>query len=54
MPFLTVDAIISNQAFSYERRKMFPGFSYKRQKIRFRIQLESPCGIVVKIYEKEY
>ena len=42
MPFLTVDAIISNQAFSYERRKMFPGFSYKRQKIRFRIQLESP------------
>ena len=30
-----VDAIISNQAFSYERREMIPGFSYKSKQYVF-------------------
>ena len=35
MPFLTVDAIISNQAFSHDRRNIFPGLSYKKAKNTF-------------------
>ena len=30
LPFLTVNASISNQAFSHDRCNIFPGFSYKK------------------------
>ena len=35
MPFLTVDAIIGNQAFSQDGRNIFPGLSCKKAKNTF-------------------
>ena len=35
MPFLTVDATISNQALNHDKCNIFPGLSYKKAKNTF-------------------
>ena len=57
LPFLTVDATISNQAFSHDRCNTFPGLSYNLENTTFFISLnksdvEAQVEFTLKVMER--
>ena len=57
MPFLTVDATISNQAFSHDGCKIFPGLSYNKANNTFlnslrKNEVEVQVEFTLKIMER--
>ena len=57
LPFLTVDAIIGNQAFSHDRCNIIPGLSYRKENNTFlnslrKNDVEAQVEFTLKVMER--